>query len=406
MTPAGHPPGGSVDLLRSLQLQALPEGVRTVPGSCPGQAPAFRITAAAQLSAPTRQLFPGRFPVDFSILALVKAKPGLQGSLLSIYSQDGAQQLGLELGPSPAFFYQDQQGRPRLQRLSFQGLNLADGKWHQVALSVSGHSVSLLLDCHRRQTLSLPRSQRPLLDPRGVTVLGARSQDHQTFQGDLQELLIVADPQAAFEYCPRCQPPGDPPPSSGPLPEAATGAPPQGWDPQKAADDEHCPPLRDPSPARGCPRQQLPAGCAQRQRLQGRERRTCGAGAGNVGGRSPPGPRVLRACQAPPGRKDPQELRESLARGAPQAVQVSQARMGPPDPPGTSMMLPFRFGSSAGDKGPAVAAQEAQAAAILQQARMALRGPPGPMGYTGRPGPMGQPGSTGVKGESGDFGPQ
>lgn len=78
--------------------------------------------------------------------------------------------------------------------------------------------------------------------------------------------------------------------------------------------------------------------------------------------------------------------------------------------------LQFRFGQSGGEKGPAVSAQEAQAAAILSQARvspnssfkniyfncylldhliictrvcfqMALKGPPGPMGFTGRPGP-------------------
>ncbi|KAF7243535.1 Collagen alpha-1(XI) chain [Varanus komodoensis] len=56
-------------------------------------------------------------------------------------------------------------------------------------------------------------------------------------------------------------------------------------------------------------------------------------------------------------------------------------------PPGTMLMLPFRFGGG-GEKGPAVSAQEAQAQAILQQARIAMRGPPGPMGLTGRPGPV------------------
>ncbi|KAG8147420.1 hypothetical protein E2320_022971, partial [Naja naja] len=80
---------------------------------------------------------------------------------------------------------------------------------------------------------------------------------------------------------------------------------------------------------------------------------------------------------------------------------------GRPGPPGTSMMLPFRFGSpGGGQKGPVAMAQEAQAQAFLQQARLALRGPPGPMGYTGRSGPMGQAGGPGVKGEPGDFGPQ
>ncbi|GCB83185.1 hypothetical protein scyTo_0023911, partial [Scyliorhinus torazame] len=47
----------------------------------------------------------------------------------------------------------------------------------------------------------------------------------------------------------------------------------------------------------------------------------------------------------------------------------------------------FQYGSS-GEKGPIVSAQQAQAQAILQQARIAMRGPTGPMGLTGRSGPV------------------
>lgn len=44
----------------------------------------------------------------------------------------------------------------------------------------------------------------------------------------------------------------------------------------------------------------------------------------------------------------------------------------------SSVSPQFRFGSSGGDKGPVVAAQEAQAQAILQQARVSrARGGPG-----------------------------
>ncbi|GAA6072431.1 collagen alpha-1(XI) chain [Tachysurus ichikawai] len=42
---------------------------------------------------------------------------------------------------------------------------------------------------------------------------------------------------------------------------------------------------------------------------------------------------------------------------------------GVPGPPGTMLMLPFRFGGD-GEKGPVVSAQEAQAQAILSQARV------------------------------------
>lgn len=54
-----------VDVLTVLQLQKEPEGVRKTPGFCPqrrsgsGMDAAFRISRRAQISAPTRQLFPG-----------------------------------------------------------------------------------------------------------------------------------------------------------------------------------------------------------------------------------------------------------------------------------------------------------------------------------------------------------
>lgn len=52
-----------VDVLRVLQLPSLPEGVQKVPGFCVSQHAgtdhAYRISKKAQISAPTKQLFPG-----------------------------------------------------------------------------------------------------------------------------------------------------------------------------------------------------------------------------------------------------------------------------------------------------------------------------------------------------------
>lgn len=59
------PTAEPVDVLKVLQLQSQPEGVRKTAGFCPkrrsGSGPdvAYRISRRAQLSAPTRQLFPG-----------------------------------------------------------------------------------------------------------------------------------------------------------------------------------------------------------------------------------------------------------------------------------------------------------------------------------------------------------
>lgn len=54
-----------MDVLKILQLHSLPEGVKKVPGFCSqrgaGSDVAYRINRQAQLSAPTRQLFAGKW---------------------------------------------------------------------------------------------------------------------------------------------------------------------------------------------------------------------------------------------------------------------------------------------------------------------------------------------------------
>lgn len=72
----------------------------------------------------------GVFPEDFSILTTVRPKSGLQSFLLSVYNEQGVQQLGVEVGRSPVFLYEDQSGRPTPEDYPlFRGLNLVDGKY-------------------------------------------------------------------------------------------------------------------------------------------------------------------------------------------------------------------------------------------------------------------------------------
>ncbi|XP_070371224.1 collagen alpha-2(XI) chain isoform X8 [Equus asinus] len=195
---AGTP---SVDVLRALRFPSLPDGVRRARGICPADV-AYRVSRPAQLSAPTRQLFPGGFPKDFSLLTVVRTRPGLQAPLLTLYSAQGVQQLGLELGRPVRFLYEDQTGRPQPPAQPvFRGVSLADGKWHRVAVAVKGQSVTLIVDCKKRVTRPLPRSAHPVLDTHGVIIFGARILDEEVFEGDVQELVIVPGVQAAYESC-------------------------------------------------------------------------------------------------------------------------------------------------------------------------------------------------------------
>uniref|UniRef100_A0A8C1UND0 Collagen, type XI, alpha 2 n=1 Tax=Cyprinus carpio TaxID=7962 RepID=A0A8C1UND0_CYPCA len=324
--PSAYP----IDVLRALQLPSLPEGVQKVPGFCASRRSgtpdhAYRITKKAQISAPTKQLFSGRFPENFSIMTLVKAKAGLQAFLLSIYNEQGVQQLGLELGRSPIFLYEDQNRKPAPEDYPlFKGVNLADGKWHRIAISVQKKNITLILDCKNRITKTLARSNKPVLDTKGITVFGARLLDAEVFQGEIQQLLIASNPQAAFDFCEHYSPDCD-----SPLPKVQS--------------------------------------------------------------------------------QDPNSYVSTTAHfynG--QSVLMSDIKT---EFHFTSQCISFRFGQSAGEKGPIASAQEAQAQAILSQARLAMKGPPGPMGFTGHnrlnvlwQGAQGIRGLKGHKGEKGEDG--
>lgn len=97
---------------------------------------------------PTVHLPGDVFPEDFSILATVKPKKGSQSFLLSVYNEQGIQQLGLEVGRSPVFLYEDHTGKPSPEDYPlFRGVNLADGKYVHSLLDIYLLDVSFMPIC-------------------------------------------------------------------------------------------------------------------------------------------------------------------------------------------------------------------------------------------------------------------
>ncbi|GCC29266.1 hypothetical protein chiPu_0007704 [Chiloscyllium punctatum] len=200
-----------VDVLQILDLQDTLDGVVTVAGFCTHRKGseetdlALRLENKTHFSALTTQLFPdGHFPENFSILMTLKAKKMSQFFLLSIYNDQGIQQLGVEIGRSPVFLYEDQTGKPTPEEYPiFKKINLADGKWHRLAISVEGKNVTLIIDCSQQISEHLARSDNPEISTNGITVFGTRILDEEVFEGDIQQLLLSADPKAAYSYCDR-----------------------------------------------------------------------------------------------------------------------------------------------------------------------------------------------------------
>lgn len=62
-------------------------------------------------------------------MATVRPKKGSQVFLLSVYDEQGVQQLGFQVGRSPVFLYEDQHRQPPPDMYPiFRKVNLADGK--------------------------------------------------------------------------------------------------------------------------------------------------------------------------------------------------------------------------------------------------------------------------------------
>ncbi|XP_049825939.1 protein kinase C-binding protein NELL2-like isoform X2 [Aethina tumida] len=80
---------------------------------------------------------------------------------------------------------------------------LADNVWHQVAVSVSGSQVELIVDCHPLYK----RLMRPGAPDRNLTMahqiwLGQRNQ-HFHFKGAMQDVRLIGGPHGYLSQCPR-----------------------------------------------------------------------------------------------------------------------------------------------------------------------------------------------------------
>lgn len=55
-------------------------------------------------------------------------------------------------------------------------------RWHRVALSVDKKSVTIIMDCKKKVTRPLRRSNRAVINTEGITVFGTRILDEEVFE--------------------------------------------------------------------------------------------------------------------------------------------------------------------------------------------------------------------------------
>lgn len=55
-------------------------------------------------------------------------------------------------------------------------------RWHRIALSIHKKNVTLILDCKKKTTKFLDRSDHPMIDVNGIIVFGTRILDEEVFE--------------------------------------------------------------------------------------------------------------------------------------------------------------------------------------------------------------------------------
>ena len=55
-------------------------------------------------------------------------------------------------------------------------------RWHRIALSIHRKNVTLILDCKKKMTTFLDRSNHPVIDVNGIIVFGTRILDEEVFE--------------------------------------------------------------------------------------------------------------------------------------------------------------------------------------------------------------------------------
>ncbi|ELT91485.1 hypothetical protein CAPTEDRAFT_85111, partial [Capitella teleta] len=170
---------------------------------------AYNLNKETSLSVTTGQVFPNGFPEDFSIVATVRPKNNTRGYLFSMYSGSTTREvLGLGFGNKTTFLYEDQAGLPGMADSPQFDVDLADGEWHRIGLSVKKRKLIMNVD-GKNYTTKIPRTHpNPKLDTDGLIYLSRQILSDDVWEGDIQELAVIPDPDAAFRvndyYTPQC----------------------------------------------------------------------------------------------------------------------------------------------------------------------------------------------------------
>ncbi|MFT7818143.1 thrombospondin-type laminin G domain and EAR repeat-containing protein-like, partial [Arapaima gigas] len=172
----------------------------------------LRLSGASQvLSFPASQLFVNCdfFPAEFSFVVTLKVSDvGAKVSeyILSLVEQASDQLLlGLRLAPEKLqLLVLSPTGQ---RRITFQDVRLADGRWHTLAVAVTGHHATLTVDCGTTLELAYKTPLPITLNTKGSRFhIGSRRAWRGLFSGLMRQLVLLPGSDATSRLCPSLDP--------------------------------------------------------------------------------------------------------------------------------------------------------------------------------------------------------
>ncbi|XP_066139127.1 collagen alpha-1(IX) chain-like [Euwallacea fornicatus] len=185
------------DFIRQFRLDLLEtqySGISKVTGSTSLQT-AYRLERHADLTVPTRNVFPLGLPEQFSFISTFRSRHQTRSTWHMIRVSDIEQKPRFLVALNPRrqsidFAIQNYEGQ--LQTLRFNNAKIFDKNWHKIHFGVYRDRVSLFVDC--KDLYEKPLELRGPIDINGNISISKYASSRETVPIDLQWMLMSCDP--------------------------------------------------------------------------------------------------------------------------------------------------------------------------------------------------------------------
>uniref|UniRef100_A0A3P8SPK1 Collagen, type XXVII, alpha 1b n=1 Tax=Amphiprion percula TaxID=161767 RepID=A0A3P8SPK1_AMPPE len=154
------------------------------------------LTPRARIQAPLHTIIPATFnTTSLSLILSLSVHRTNSAFLFSVLSKRRKVQLGVQFAPGKVLVHVGPRSSVSLD------YDVYDGRWHNLALDIRGHRVSLHTSCGRSVHADLFSKKEEALDLEGSFLLGKMNHNSVPFEGAICQFDIYPSAEAAHNYC-------------------------------------------------------------------------------------------------------------------------------------------------------------------------------------------------------------